>query len=142
MKKSFITATVIGSLLTSVLFAQNIQVPQGVKEAFTKKYPEATHVIWEKEKGNYEANWGGKSNEDNSAMYSPKGEFIEIAKAIPVSQLPASAKDYVKNNFKNASINEASIVTDAKGKVTYEAEVNHKDVIFSNDGNFIKTEKE
>jgi hypothetical protein len=42
-------------------------VPGVVKAALTQKYPEATKVSWEKEKGNYEANWGGKSGEDNSA---------------------------------------------------------------------------
>jgi hypothetical protein len=56
--------------------------------------------------------------------------------------LPASALGYVKNHYKGSSINEASLVTDAKGKVTYEAEVNHKDMVFDEHGNFLKTEKE
>ena len=39
--------------------AQDIKtkdVPANVKSAFAKKYPQATKVSWEKEKGNFEAN--------------------------------------------------------------------------------------
>jgi hypothetical protein len=143
MKKYLIATVLAGSLFTSILFAQSkIPVPQVVKAAFAQKYPKVKGVNWEKEKGNYEANWGGKSGEDNSALFAPSGQFIEIAKAISVNQLPASALGYVKNHYKGSSINEASLVTDAKGKVSYEAEVNHKDVVFDEHGNFLKTEKE
>ena len=143
MKKYFVAAVLAGSSFTGVLFAQkSISVPEVVKTSFTQKYPSATHVIWEKENGNYEANWGGKSNEDNSAIFTPSGAFIEIAKAISVKDLPGSATNYIKNHYKNAVVNEAALVTDAKGKISYEAEVNHKDVVFDKNGNFVKTEKE
>ena len=99
---------------------------------FQKKYPEAKDVQWEKEKGNYEANWGGKSKEDNSVQFTPSAEFIEIVKAIPVSQLPAPITAYVKQHYKGAKITEAGKVTDAKGKTSYEAEVNKKEQNISN----------
>jgi hypothetical protein len=127
MKKHLIATAVAGLLFSGVLFAQNMNVPS---------------VTWEKENGNFEANWGGSSGEDNSVMYSPSGQFLEIAKAISVKQLPPSAIEYVKSHYKGSSITEAALVTDAKGKVTYEAEVNHKDVVFDEKGNFVKTEKE
>lgn len=142
MKKYLIATAVAGVLFSSVLFAQGkIKVPEAVKKAFAQKYSSASHVTWETEKGNYEANWGGKSGEDNSALYTPSGRFIEIAKAIEVSQLPASALSYLKSHYKS-SVNEAALITDANGKVTYEAEVAHKDVVFSQQGNYIKTEKD
>ena len=55
-----------------------------------QKYPESKkyHVNWEKENGNYEANWDGKDGEANSVQYTPSGVFIEIVKAISVSDLP------------------------------------------------------
>lgn len=143
MKKYWIIAAVAGSLVTSALFAQSIiSVPKAVKEAFAQKFPQATPVNWEKEKGNYEANWGGKSGEDNSALYTSGGQFIELAKAISVNELPAPALVYLKNHFKKKSVNEAALVTDAMGKITYEAEVEHKDMIFDERGNFLKTEKD
>jgi hypothetical protein len=119
---------------------EKITVPAAVKSALAKKYPEATKVSWEKEKGNYEANWGGRSGEDNSVQFTPAGNFIEIVKAIPVSELPAPVLAYVKEHYKGTKITEAGRVTDAKGKISYEAEVNRKDIIFDEKGNFVKAE--
>lgn len=142
MKKYLILTGLAGSLLTVSLFAQGkITVPAVVKAAFAQKYPDAKMVNWEKEKGNYEANWGGKSGEDNSALYTPQGQFIEMAKAISPNQLPSNALSYVKAHYKS-SISEAAEVADAHGKLTYEAEVAHKDVVFDQHGNYVKTEKE
>ena len=119
---------------------EKITVPAAVKPALSKKYPEATKVTWEKEKGNYEANWGGKSGEDHSVQFTPAGDFIEIVNAIPVSDLPQPVLDYVKEHYKGAKITEAGRVTDAKGKISYEAEVHGKDIVFDEKGNFIKKE--
>ena len=118
-----------------------VTVPPAVKTALSKKYPNASKVTWEKENGNYEANWGGKSGEDNSVQFTPAGDFIEIVNAIPVSQLPEPVIVYVNKHYKGAKISEAGKVTDAKGKLSYEAEVNRKDLIFDEKGNFVKAEK-
>lgn len=119
---------------------KSAHVPVSVKSALFNKYPEAKNASWEKEKGNFEANWGGKSGEDNSVQFTPSGEFIEIVKAIPVDALPKSVTEYVKQHYKGAKITEAGKVTDAKGKLSYEAEVNKKDIIFDEKGNFVKAE--
>lgn len=118
-----------------------LNVPTTVKTALSKKYPEASKVTWEKENGNYEANWGGKDGEANSVMLTPSGDFIEIVKAISISELPKSTLDYVKTHYKGEKINEAGKVTGANGKLSYEVEVHRKDVIFDENGNFIKEEK-
>lgn len=119
---------------------EKITVPDAVKGALSKKYPGATKVTWEKENGNYEANWGGKSGEDNSVQFTATGNFIEIVNAISVSQLPKPVLAYVKEHYKGAKITEAGRVTDARGKISYEAEVNRKDIIFDEKGNFVKAE--
>ncbi|WP_214070397.1 PepSY-like domain-containing protein [Mucilaginibacter sp. dw_454] len=139
MKKILLTAA--GIVLTVSVMAQDIKstaVPEPVKAALKAKYPEATKVSWEKEKGNYEANWGGKSGEDNSVMFTPAGVFIEIVKAISVNDLPKAVAPYVAAHYKGAKIKEAGLVTDAAHKVTYEAEVKGGDLIFDEKGNFIK----
>ncbi len=118
-----------------------ITVPAAVKAAFLRKYREASGVTWEKEYGNYEANWGGKSGEDHSAQFTPSGNFIEIVNTIPVSDLPKNTFAYVKEHYKGAKITEAGKATDAKGKIFYEAEVHGRDVIFDEKGNFVKAEK-
>lgn len=116
------------------------KVSAAVKSALMKKYPKASKVTWEKENGNYEANWSGKSGEDMSVQFTPNGTFVEQVVAISPSELPAAAKTYVKEHYKGVKITEAGKVTDAKGVTMYEAEVHGKDVIFDANGKFIKTE--
>ena len=145
MKKRILFSLLALFIIAGTLFAQKgkkIDVPPVVKTALSKKYPASSSakVSWEMEKGNYEANWGGKSGEDNSVQFTPAGDFIEIVKAIPVSELPKPVLTYVKERYKGAKITEAARVTNAKGKQTYEAEVNKKDIIFDEKGNFVKGE--
>lgn len=114
-------------------------VPAVVKTALAKQYPQASKVSWEKEKGNYEANWGGRSGEDHSVQFTPVGQFVEEVDAMAVKDLPTSIISYVKTHY-NATIKEAGRRVDAKGVHTYEVEVNGKDVLFSTEGTFIYEE--
>ena len=139
MKKIVMTAAI--ALMAGGSKAQDLKpkdIPAVVKEGLVKKYPEATKVSWEKEKGNYEANWGGKSGEDNSALFKPDGTFIEIVKAISISALPKNVAAYIKEHYKGAKICEAGKVTDAAGKTMYDAEIKGGDLIFDENGIFIK----
>src|SRR5438067_4185182 len=133
--KQLLKLTVILFALNITVFAQKknesrngVTVPPAVTTALAKKCPEASKVSWEKEKGNYEANWGGKSGEDNSVVFTPSGVFVEIVKAIPVSTLPKVIAPYVAAHFKGAKIKEAGKVTDAAGKTFYEAEIKGGDL--------------
>src|SRR4051794_38735785 len=106
-------------LVATSIFAQKSikgdKVPGLVKSALLQRYPNAKDVTWELEKGNYEANWGGKSKEDNSVVISRSGNVIETMKAIEISELPQPAIAYVKQHYKGAKITEAGRVTDAHG---------------------------
>lgn len=147
MKKVLSLAAILFTLSTATFAQENehegkesIKVPTAVKSALTKKYADAKNVTWEKENGNYEANWGGKSGEDNSVQFTPSGSFIEIVNAMQISELPAKVTAYVKQHYKGAKITEAGKITDAKGKMSYEAEVHGKDIVFDENGNFVKAE--
>jgi hypothetical protein len=144
MKKySVISFFLLLFCVTSKINAQRLKesdVPINVKSALAKKYPQAKNVTWEKENGNYEANWGGKSGEANAVQYTPAGDFVEIENAISVSTLPKSVTAYINEHYKGSKITEASRVTDAKGKQSFEAEVNGKDLVFDEKGNFVKSE--
>jgi len=142
MKKAAFILPVIFAFAASA-YAQDIKikdVPAAAKEALIKKYPKATKVSWEKEKGNYEANWGGKSGEDTSVQFTPAGAFVEEVDAIPVSQLPAEVAAYVKAHYNGVKIKEAGKVTDAAGKHFFEAEIKGKDLIFDEGGKFVKVD--
>ena len=139
--KLVLTGLAASALLTISATAQKVKsasVPAAVKEALAKKYPGAADVIWEKEKGNFEANWGGKSKEDNSVVFTPDGSFVEQVVAIPVNTLPPGVATYVKAHYPGAKITEAGKVTDAMGKTSYEAEVKGKDLVFNEKGEFVK----
>ena len=144
--KKIISVLIAFTTILSVCRAQpdknKLLVPEKVKQALSEKYPSAKNVTWEKEKGNYEANWGGTSGEDNSAQFTPDGAFLEIAKAIPVEKLPDAIKKYINTHYKkHGRITEASEITDAGEKKFYEAEVNGKGVRFDKDGMFVRSEK-
>ena len=146
MKKLILTGAIAVSAMFSIqLAAQTIkksQVPVTVTKALMNKYPAATKVTWEKEHGNYEANWGGRSGEDMSVQFSPSGDFVEQVQAIPSSALPVAVTQYVHAHYKGAKISEAGKVTDAKGATMYEAEIKGKDMIFDEKGNLIKIDTE
>jgi hypothetical protein len=132
--------TIMGVLIVANALAQDIKttdVPSAVKTSLGKKFPEAKGVHWEKENGNFEANWGGKSGEDHSAQFNPSGDFVELVDNIPVSSLPAKVVSYVKDQYKT-NIREAGKRTEASGKLSYEVEIKGKDLIFGLDGTFIR----
>jgi hypothetical protein len=148
MKQTNLFFLAVGLLMTGLLAsvastAQRLKekdIPVAVRSALEKKYPSASGVTWEKEKGDYEANWGGRSGEDNSVQFTPSGKFIEIVNAIPVSALPAAVIAYIREHYKGAKITEAGKVTDAAGRLSYEAEVHGKDLVFDEQGKFVKKE--
>lgn len=144
--KKIVSFGAIVLALSSITFAQTmkkITVPGAVKSALNNKYPEARsfHITWEKEKGNYEANWGGKDGEANSVQFTPKGEFIEIVKEIPAKDLPKNVFTYVNEHYKGTKLNDIGKAQDAQGKISYEVEIHGKDAIFDENGNFVKMEK-
>ena len=141
--KRFLLCGLTELLLTAAVCAQDLkaaQVPPAVRAALVKKYPSATKVGWEKEKGNYEANWGGRSKEDSSVTFTPEAAFVEIVVAIRVADLPAGVATYVKAHYPASKIKEAGRVVDAAGKVSFEAEIMGKDLIFDEKGNFVKAD--
>jgi hypothetical protein len=74
MKKIILNTTICCLLVSGMLLAQKVKsshVPATAIKALMQKYPAAAKITWEKEHGNYEANWGGKSGEDMSVTFTP-----------------------------------------------------------------------
>lgn len=105
------------------------KVPAAVTAAFTKAYPNAKEVGWEKEKsGDYEVGFE-QGKEEMSVVYNNQGQMLEIETEMSVKDLPAA----VQTALKGKKIKEAAkIVKD--GKTYYEAEVGGKDLMFTADG--------
>jgi len=130
----------VAAMITSLTFAQKMQekdVPAPVKTAFQKNFPQAKVEKWEKEGGNFEAEFELNKSEQ-SVLFDAQGIIIETEIEIEISQLPNGVLDYVKTNYKGQSVKEAAKITDTKGTVTYEAEIKGRDLLFDSNGKFIK----
>lgn len=135
----FMVATAVSSLA----FSQKMQdkdIPGVVKTSLKKRYPAASSVKWDKEDGNYEASFE-MNKHDGSALLDTKGNIIETEEEIAVAKLPSAVAPYVKAHYAGKKIEEASIITDAQGVVTYEAEIKGMDLIFNSKGEFLKEVK-
>jgi len=153
MKNIITLATVI---ITVNINAQNLKeadVPAAVKESFKNHYPSVKKADWEKENGNYEAEFSrkhvysenGKTKKENietSVLYDATGKLIQTEVEISISQLPKAVSEYVAKNLNGKKISEAAKITDAAGLVSFEAEIGEADYIFDANGNFIKKEVE
>ena len=142
MKKLLFLLAVMASV--SFANAQKVsekEVPAVVKSALQKSHPNAKGLKWEKEKGNYEAGFE-VGETDYSVLIDASGNILETEVEIKTDALPASAKAYITKNYPGKKIKEAAKITDAKGVVTYEAEVDGKDLIFDNSGKFLKAVKD
>ena len=115
-------------------------MPLAVKASFAKIYPGIT-AKWEKEDGNYEAGFK-KDGNHMSATFQPGGTFMESEIGIKESELPAASLNYIKANYRGKSLKESAKITSGNGTVTYEAEIEGKDVIFDSNGNFLKEAKD
>jgi hypothetical protein len=136
MKQSLIFAAVLSATSCA---AQTI--PTEVKTAFAKSFPNTTVKKWDKEDGNYEANFS-KDGKTMSATFDAKGNWMETETDIKVSELPPSVISYINANYKGASVKEAAIISNPGSKKLYEAEVKGKDLLFDEQGKFLKEEKD
>ena len=124
-------------------FSQKInasKVPAVVKNTFEKQYPSTT-VTWEKENGKYEAAFI-KNGTSMSALYEINGTLAETEIEIKVTALPAAIIKYVKENYKQSAIKSAAKITLANGTTNYEAALAGKDLIFDENGKFLREVKE
>lgn len=130
-------------MTTSLTFSQQLQemdVPTPVKTAFQKQYPNTKVLKWDKEGDKFEASFY-LNKVDNSVLFDAQGNILETEIEIGLNQLPLGILEYVKANYKGQKVKRAAIITDAKGKVTYEAEIKEMDLLFDNNGKFTKEVK-
>jgi hypothetical protein len=120
---------------------KEVDVPAAVKAKFISLYPAKPEVKWEKEKNMYEAEFKQDKTE-TSVLFEANGTMVQTETEIPVSALPKAVTDYVSKNLAGKKIDEAAKITDAKGKITYEAEVGKADYLFDEKGNFISKEED
>lgn len=132
-----ILAIMFGTTLANAQKVNSSKVPANVKDALQKSYPNVTNVKWEREHGNYEAEFKVAGLE-YSVLLTVSGTIIETEVELAENELPQKARTYVATTYKGSKIKEAAKITNNKGVVTYEAEVNGKDLLFDSEGDFIE----
>ncbi len=113
------------------------KVPAAVKAKFIAIYPNIKNPTWELEDGNYEAGFD-LNKVETTVVFTPAGVHVATESIIDAKALPAPVIIYVSKNYPGQKINEASKIVAANGKITYEAEVKGKDLIFDEKGNLLK----
>lgn len=142
MKKLILFAIAIATVsFASAQKVQETEVPTVVKAGLQKQYPAVKNVKWEKEDGNYEASFK-KEQTEYSVTLTSQGSVVETEVAIAFEALPAPAKDYVHSHYADKEIKETAKITNAKGTVTYEVEIDGKDLIFDHSGKFLAIDKD
>lgn len=141
MKKMKTTLSII-CIFAAIAFAQaqkvsETDVPQVVKSAFKTQCPAIASANWEKEDGNFEAHYVNGKNR-MTCVISPSGTYVQSETEISGSGLPKAAFDYLAKKLPRKKITEVAKITDAKGNITFEAEVNDVDYTFDSGGKFLK----
>lgn len=131
----------LGLSLANAQTVKEAEVPTPVKDALKKQYPAAKVEKWEKEGTNYEAEFHINKIE-TCAVYDSNGKFIESEIEIKESELPKGVADYIAKNLPGKKVKESAKITDAAGKVSFEAEIDNIDYIFDSNGSLIKKEEE
>ncbi len=116
-------------------------VPAAVKTKFANLYPNIKVEKWRKEDGNYSAEFD-QNKLEMCVSIDPKGNLIHTKAKIEASGLPKGVNDYVEKKYPGKKITEACKMTNAKGVITYKAEVKEVYLVFDSKGTFIKEVKE
>jgi hypothetical protein len=139
MKKSIIFILVIAFTISiTAQGTKEIKVTEKAKTEFAKLYPKAENVKWGKEGSKaYEVEF--KLNGLSTSIVIDKdGKVSETESEIAKADLPKGVEEFIAKNSKGWTITECAKIVDAKGKITYEAQISKgkekKDLMFTNDG--------
>ena len=126
-------------LCTSTIHATG--VPDAVKTAFQKKFPNAKKVKWEKEKTNeYEASFN-LDRKEVSVLYLSDGKLIEVETEIFDTELPKPVVESLNKKYPNIKISEVSKIERSDNSIVYEAELKiggkKIDLLFDEKGNVL-----
>jgi hypothetical protein len=104
-------------------------VPAPVTDAFNKTHTSPKDVEWLKDGKYYRVEYTVNKLE-NAISYDITGVVINSKEGIPVLNLPKCVGDYVRIQYPHDDIKKAFKVTDTSMVLTYEADVNDKQLRF------------
>ncbi len=123
------------------------EIPKAVSESFKTNFPDVKGEVWEKEKekDNFEAEFKINTVEI-SATFNSDGKLIEREVKMNISELPETITEYIKKNYPDYKLSEASRIVNSDGVLSYEAEImkgkNTTDLLFDSNGSFLEKSKD
>lgn len=121
--------------------ARSITPPKAISAAFVHNFPQVTNPSWDKEDGQYEANFT-EGDQEMSATFDKDGQLLEKEIQLAVADLPASVTSYLNDHYPGVPIKEAAKIEMPDGTIRYEAEVKGKDLLFDENSNYLKKESD
>ena len=122
--------------------AQNLKsadVPANLQNTFSKEFPTATDVEWEKELDHYKVEFEINRN-DHEIWYNAAGNTLKKERDIAAVELPHTIRRVIQTKFTGYKVDDVKIVWKNKVK-TYEVELekgqDEKHVIFNEKANVL-----
>ena len=119
MKKLFIIMSILGSICTSSIYAQD-NTPSVVLSSFQKSFSNAANETWSTVKGLYRADFIFE-NEKVAAFFNPDGELVASSRNVTLLQIPLSLKSGLKKDFHNYEVSNLFEVNKEEGTIYYAA---------------------
>jgi len=116
---------------------QTKKVPEKAKQTLQKLYPSVNDVKWDNEDGEWEAEFKQNAT-DMAVTFDLSGNLKETEEGCAVGKLPQPVRDYIAAHFAGKQIKESAKITEAGGRIKYEAEIEGKDYLFDAEGKPIK----
>lgn len=149
IKQSVILALAVLCLCVGLLGQEqkvsSRDVPEAVRTALAKTYPNAKVHNWDKEifegKVVYEAEGVTDGKINHNVMYSPDGNVVQIEETVGVADLPALITDAISKEYPKAAIQSAEKRTHGE-TVEYVLKLKGaavKKVVLDNDGKILRT---
>ncbi len=117
---------------------ETITVPDAVMDQFTLLYPDARNIDWQIIKENYKADFKN-DKATTMALIAWDGVLLKTETEIKTTALPETAIDYLTQNFPEKKIEQASIIEDKEGVITFEAVLDKVDLTFDCTGQILAT---
>ncbi len=139
------------SIFLSVLFLtatcspskKEITASTSVQEAFKRLHPNATILEWKDESPTWEAKYQ-EGDVMGAVSFDTAGTVTETELVISQELLPnfEGIQDYITTNYPGEKVQRYEKITTADGKITFEIQINGKELVFDSDGKFLEEERD
>lgn len=133
--------------VASIAVAQDLkpsEVPEAVKNVFTKENTSATDIEWERDMDNYKVEFD-MGRMEHEIWYTADGNIIKRENDIPQSDLPQAIRDIIESNYPGYRLDDIEM-TWQDDATTYKVELEKGkeewEVVFDADGKILQERRD